>query len=182
MPYSYAINATPQAGNTFTNLSAGAYTVTVSDANGCRAFVPVTLTQPSALGATLVSSIDATCAGANDGELTIQAVAGTGVAPYEYSLDGLLFQANGHFTNLIANNYTIVVRDANGCSLTVPATINQPTAITLTNGGQTTASCGACDASATATASGGAGALSYQWTSGETTAIATALCSGNAKI
>jgi gliding motility-associated-like protein len=38
-----------------------------------------------------------------------------GVPPYQYSINGTVFQASGDFTNLEQGNYTIIVRDARGC-------------------------------------------------------------------
>jgi large repetitive protein len=177
-PYTFNLNGTAQGSNSFTNLSAGAYNITVSDALGCRTFVPITITQPSALAASLISSIDASCNGESDGELSILAT-NSGTSPYQYSMDGLIFQNSGVFSNLSAGNYNVTVRDANNCSVSVPATINEPAAINLVLNNQTGAACGICDATANISATGGAGLYNFSWSNGEISNNATALCAGN---
>ncbi|MCP4438711.1 MAG: T9SS type B sorting domain-containing protein [Aureispira sp.] len=165
--------------NVFSSLTADDYGVLVEDANGCQDSVVFTITEPTALTATLVSTIDVSCNGGTDGEITVQADAGAGVAPYQYTLDGVNFNSTGLFSSLSANNYTVTVRDTNGCTITVPVSIIEPAAINIALDAQTVASCGVCDATANITASGGAGGFTYQWPSGETTEDATGLCSGN---
>lgn len=180
-PYTFAIaNGSPQATGTFSNLTAGAYNTTITDAVGCRAFVPFTISEPSALAATLVSSIDPSCAGVNDGEIVVSAAGAT--APYQYAIDGINFQASATFTGLAAGNYTITARDANNCTITTAATLIAPSAITITNGAVTSASCGTCDATATATIAGGTAPYAFLWSNGRTTLNNTALCAGNAQL
>ena len=53
-----------------------------------------------------------TCPGTDDGSITIEASGG--VAPYGYSIDGVVFQSENTFTGLAAGTYTITIRDANG--------------------------------------------------------------------
>jgi gliding motility-associated-like protein len=179
-PYTYDNGAGPQAGNTFTNLAAGNYIVTVTDDNGCTDTAAVTISEPPILTIQLVSTLDVSCNGLTDGEIVVN---GTGGTPaLEYAIDGINFQSSTTFSNLAAGNYTITVRDANNCTATVAATINEPAAININLVGQTAASCGLCDGSANITASGGAGGFTYQWSSGETTEDASALCAGNNEV
>ena len=165
--------------NIFTNLPAGNYGVLVMDLNGCTDSVAVQLTAPSPLAASLVSTIDVNCFGGSDGEIIVQATANSGVPPYEYSSDGINYSASGIFGGLIAGNYTISVRDSNNCTVSLPVFINQPNSLNISLDGQSIASCGFCDASASITVTGGAGGFSYLWPNGETTEDATALCAGN---
>jgi hypothetical protein len=110
----YALDGTTfQAGSTFGNLTAGNYTVTVRDANGCTLALTAVVAAPDAL--TLTASL-------NNGN-NITAVATGGTAPYEYSLDGSNFQTSGTFSNLANGNYTVTVRDANGCTTTASQTL-----------------------------------------------------------
>lgn len=166
------------ASNTFSNLPAGNYGVLVTDVNGCNDSIAITITEPTVLAGSLVSSTDVSCFGDNDGEIIVQATTGSGIAPYTYSIDGVNFGSSGTFSNLTANNYNVIIRDSNNCSLTLPVTIIQPTDINISLNAQTVASCGACDASADITASGGAGGFSYLWPNGEITEDATILCAG----
>jgi gliding motility-associated-like protein len=121
-PYQFSIDGGPvQASNTFTR-AAGTYKISVKDATGCLVEKSITLKA-------LVSDLDATatapdikCGQAN-GTITVTATKGT--APYTYSLNNGVFQANNVFTNLGAGVYKLLVKDANGCTKQVDVTIKQ---------------------------------------------------------
>jgi hypothetical protein len=95
-------------------------------------------------------STDVSCFGGNDGDLTI-AVNG-GAAPYGYVWSSGGSGISG--ANLSAGNYTVTVTDANNCTSTVVAVINEPTALTLI-GNDYTAHCGQSDGSAEVLVNGG---------------------------
>src|SRR5699024_7751871 len=157
--YEYSLDGTNfQAGNTFTGLAAGTYTVTVRDINGCIETASVTITEPDELLATVVST-DITCNGSADGQIEVTVAGGT--AGYEYSLNGGTFQIGNLFENLAAGNYIIAVRDANGCTVTAMVTIAEtdalPAAATSTD-----ATCnGAADGTITVTAQDGTPGYEY---------------------
>ncbi|MDO6389863.1 gliding motility-associated C-terminal domain-containing protein [Pontibacter sp. BT731] len=123
-PYSYSIDGKNfQAAATFTGLLAGSHTITVKDANGCtvaKAFTVTDIAGPSAVAA---SAQAATCAD-NDGRITAGAVTG-GTAPYTYSLNGGAFQSGTAFTALASGEYTLTVRDANGCETTTTVKVDK---------------------------------------------------------
>jgi gliding motility-associated-like protein len=128
LQYSSDGGVTFQAGNQFSNLPAGSYTIVVEDANGCSATATVTLTDPAAITYTVVIT-DASC-GNNDGALVFTASGGTG--PYQYSTDGgTTFQASASFSNLAANTYSVVIEDANGCQVTGSETVNNVGGVVL---------------------------------------------------
>ena len=108
-------NGTFQATGSFTNLAPASYNVTAKDLNGCTnsaAFVVASGSCP----AILVSATSTASAGPTATNGSITATATGGAAPYIYSKNaGITFQATGIFSNLTAANYTIVVKDANGC-------------------------------------------------------------------
>ncbi|MDD5148925.1 MAG: T9SS type B sorting domain-containing protein [Flavobacterium sp.] len=109
----------PQLSNSFTNLSTvGLYTITVKDSNGCTVSDTFTLVAP----ATLTSSISAASDFCYDGTnaATIIITASGGVAPLTYNINGGLFDTNNIFANLTPGSYTIKVKDAAGCELTLP--------------------------------------------------------------
>ncbi len=58
-------------------------------------------------------TVDETCGNA-DGSITINNTAG-GSAPYQYSIDGVNFQASNNFTGLSTGNYDVSIQDDNGC-------------------------------------------------------------------
>lgn len=120
-PYSYALDGgTPQAANNFTNVSSGAHAVLVTDANGCTFTVNVNIAQGAALTGT--TAIKPTCLGLSSGTLTV--TASSGLAPYSYSIDtGATFQNSNVFTNLPDAAYSIIIRDAAGCTGTTTGTV-----------------------------------------------------------
>jgi len=184
-PYQIVWSAAAQTTAIATGLSAGiVYTVTVTDALGCIQSAGLSLTQPSALTATINSQFNVTCNGGNNGQISVLGQNGT--PGYRYSLNGAAFQSNGVYSNLVAGNYTVVVEDLNFCSITVPVVISQPSnqlavnAVVSSNFNGRDVSCaGVCDGAATATATNGTAPYSYLWSfNNQTTDIATGLCAG----
>ena len=91
-------------------LTAGTYTIQVTDANGCTATATTTITQPTAL--TLAAAgFPVTCNGGSDGQAT--AIPGGGTPPYAYAWSNGRTIAN--INSLTAGNYTITITDAHGC-------------------------------------------------------------------
>ena len=124
--YMYKIgNGAFQTGNVFTNLAAGTYVIVVKDANGCEKSVQATVQQPAGLNVT-ATAVDATCNGIADGKIGVSATGGT--PAYMYQLNNGAFQSSNQFNNLGAGTYTVTAKDANGCTATTTATINQPQA------------------------------------------------------
>ncbi|EJF10174.1 SprB repeat-containing protein [Pontibacter sp. BAB1700] len=113
--YTYSIDGSNfQEGTTFENVLAGNYTVTVKDANGCiysEEIVVDNIAGPTNLTVSMTAS---TCGAAN-GELTVTNVSG-GTESYSYAIDGKNFQASPTFRGLLAGEYTITVKDDNGCT------------------------------------------------------------------
>jgi len=127
-PYEYSIDATNFSfSGTFANLFANTYTITVRDVNGCIINVPVTITEPPILTASIDSLVPVDCNGNATGSITIQGNGGT--PAYQYSLDAINFQGSGEFTGLVAGNYTITVQDSNACVTSIVATLTEPTAL-----------------------------------------------------
>ncbi len=158
------------ANNVFTGLTAGIYTIGVEDGAGCTATLVDTIFEPTQLSATaLVDSVD--CNGGADGAIVFTATGGT--PDYEYSL-GSGYQVSNIFAGLTATSYpNAVVRDANGCTFSIPLTVSEPAALLLTLA-QDSASCnGAADGSITATLSGGSGGYEYSIDAGPYVSTAT---------
>ena len=122
--YSYSLNGgAAQASNVFTNVTAGTYTITTTDINGCSVTAVVTVTEPTLLTAT-ASAAPVLC---NGGNTTITVTAAGGTPAYSYSLNGGAAQASNVFTNVTAGTYTITTTDINGCSVTAVVTVTEPT-------------------------------------------------------
>ena len=120
-PYEYSIDAVNFApSNTFPNLAAGAYSISVKDANGCTKAIAVTLTEPGGLSGT-ISSSESSCTvddnkvlkGAN-ASFIVTATGGT--TPYAYNWsDGLGTAAAANATVTATNNYNVTITDNKGC-------------------------------------------------------------------
>ncbi|MEW6470547.1 MAG: PKD domain-containing protein, partial [Bacteroidota bacterium] len=160
------------AGANQSNLAAGTYTITVTDANGCTATATTTITQPTQLTVTIPASTNVSCNGGSNGAATAAAAGGT--VQYNYSWSNSQTGANA--TGLTAGSYTVYVTDANGCTAQASVTITQPTAIVL-NTSFTQSTCGNPNGSASVTASGGAGGYQYSWNTGATTATISNIAS-----
>ncbi len=167
LQYSVDNGVTFQASNVFSGLAAGSYDVVVEDANGCQATTTATVTDPTAVVITNITSTDPLCNAGTDGSITITASGGTGA--FQYSIDnGVTFQASNTFNGLAAGTFDVVVEDANGCQTTQTVTLNDPVAVSITNIATTDPSCAANDGSIVITASGGTGALQYSIDNGIT--------------
>jgi hypothetical protein len=169
--YTYAWTPSGGTNATASNLTAGTYTITVTDKNGCTATAKATITQPVALTVTIVNTPEK-CNGGATGKATATPAGGTGAYTYNWTPSG---GANAVASNLTAGTYTVTVTDANGCTATANTTITQPTAISIATS-STPATCGSSNGSATATPSGGTGSYTYAWApGGQTKATATGL-------
>ena len=105
--------ASQQTNNTFENLGAGTYTVYVKDDNGIVGPDNVTILEPSKLEITEFSTTSSVC---NDGKIAIEVAGGS--APYYYSLDGFATQQPSKtFDSLAEGEYTVYVKDNNGCKI-----------------------------------------------------------------
>ena len=128
--YEYSIDdgVTYQASNLFINLEAGVYNASVRDVNGCISSHSIFINQPEDALYFNMNTVNVTCFEGEDGVIEINATGGT--PAYQYSIDdGSSFQSSNIFTGLIANNYIVVVRDANLCELALAVTIMQPSAL-----------------------------------------------------
>lgn len=174
--------------STATGLSAGSYTVTVTDNNdGCVTTSVVTITEPAQLQI-LISSTPAAC---NQSNGSATATPQGGVGPYDFvwtdAQSNVIQTANNvagsnTVNNLAQGTYNVVVTDANGCLSNVSIIVqgvpgNLAGTIVSTN--ETCA--GDCDGTATVNVNGGQGPYGYQWsanTGNQVTPTATNLCPG----
>jgi gliding motility-associated-like protein len=123
-PYSYGLgSASLVSSPRFDTLSVGAYTLRIKDAKGCFLDTNATITEPTKL-AINATSILPTCNGIANGSITI--IGADGTAPYTYSIDISPFVVSPLFSGLAAKNYTLRIKDANGCLKDSTITISQP--------------------------------------------------------
>lgn len=168
--YSYAVNGGPtQTSNVITGLQAGYYTITTFDRNGCFDTASITIGTQYTVALDTISTSDITCYGAGNG--TLDVVLTGGIAPYQYSINGISFQSSGTFTGLAAANYIVVGRDAKGCTQSLTVDITQPAPLVMTIDSITNVLCNsAANGNIYAHASGGTPGYTYLWSNGQTTA------------
>jgi PKD repeat protein len=118
-PYTFLWNPSGQTSEDRSSLSAGSYTVTVTDDNGCTNQNSFTVTQPAVLTASM-SKTDATCAN-NDGTATATPSGGTSPYSYLWAPGGQTAQTA---TGLASGTYTCTVTDDNGCVANNSITVN----------------------------------------------------------
>jgi gliding motility-associated-like protein len=118
-PYSYSWNTTPvQTTATATGLAAGSYIVTVTDADGCSNNQTVVISEPQILLLT-TDVTDASCPGVTDATINLTISGGT--APFTIIWDdGTTSEDRSSITS---GTYSVVVTDANGCSVSATVTV-----------------------------------------------------------
>jgi hypothetical protein len=162
---SYTYSWSPSGGNTATqnNLTAGCYTVTVTDMNNCTTTQSICITEPSALSTT-TTVVNPSCNGACDGTGTITVTGG--VAPYQYSWCSGETSANA--VALCEMPCTINITDANGCTAVDFVTVSAPPPVQVNVLGADTTLCHPATITVCAPNSS-----SYMWSDGSTSACVT---------
>ena len=175
-PLTYLWNTSPvQTTATATGLSSGIYSVVVKDVTGCMNSISDTVNSATAI-ALSANAVYASCAG-NDGSISSTVSGGT--PAYTYAWSTAPVQTTASITGLAAGGYTLAVTDANGCTSSTTATVNQTVFSASTT--KTNISCyNGSNGTATANSTGGTAAYTYIWTSNpvQTTQVATGLGAG----
>jgi len=147
--------------NTASNISAGNWVVTVTDASGCNSVTNVAVSSPAAI-LPVPSSSPSTCGNSNGG-VGVTASGGTGAFTYSWSSGQPTQTVNG----LAAGPYTVTVTDANTCTSTAIATITNTSGATVTMGAPSVLKCfGDANATLSVTATGGTPDYTYSWSTG----------------
>jgi len=94
------------------NLAEGEYMVTVTDLFNCMGTASFSVESPGALEIdTLITQ--PTCNGGTDGAVTLQITGGS--PPYEFDWNNTGFTSSNTLTNISQGDYSVTVRDQNGC-------------------------------------------------------------------
>ncbi len=125
-PYSYIWSPRGGTAATATGLTAGDYSVRVTDSVGASLELFTTVTQPPPLLVSVVGT-DASTFGGSDGSATASASGGTPPYSYFWSPSGIGPMLSG----LMAGTYSVSVADFNSCSAQGSVVIGQPTPPTI---------------------------------------------------
>lgn len=159
--YSY-LWSTGETTQTLSGLAPGAYTVTVTDENGCTAVQTVTVNAFGCLMTAQPVVSNVRCAGQNDGALSVELSGGT--EPYTY------LWSTGETTavvqNLAPGTYTVAITDAKGCALEVEGTITEPEPLAIAADLTHPLCPGQPTGAIRTTATGGTGTYTYAWNTG----------------
>jgi gliding motility-associated-like protein len=172
--YSYQWNSNVSNTSVAGNLSAGIYSVIVTDSNGCAISSSIPIVEPVALSIS-TSNSPATC-GVADGSATVNVLGGTPGYQFSWSPGGA---TSATASNIPAGSYDVIVTDNNGCTATAFATIANTGSPVVSAAVIDNVSCfNGSDGTALVQIVSGNGPFTYEWGSGQSNDTATNLSSG----
>lgn len=121
-PFTYSWSPSGGTNATATGLTAGTYTVTVTDNNGLQGTASTTVGQPETLSGTQ-SQINPV--GGNNGSATVVATGGTPGYAYSWTPSG---GAAATATGLAPGQYSVTITDSKACQTTLSYTLVAPAA------------------------------------------------------
>lgn len=172
-PYIYTWSPAVSVGASATNLSAGNYAVTVTDASGCTNTDAFTIQLPAGVTFSTSSTLDS----CSSGKGTATVVVNSGSPPFTYNWSPNVSNS-ATAINLAAGIYTVTVTDVGGCTSVSSFNIQSSPPVTFTTS-TVTDNCAVRQGSASVTVNSGTAPYSYLWSSGNTTIAANNLPSGN---
>jgi hypothetical protein len=163
-PYRYLWSNGSQ-GTTLSNVSAGTYSVTVSDQNGCSKTASVTISSGQAPEIN-ISQKNVSCFGGNDGELSVSGQSLSGSFSYRWSTGA----TGASVRNLAAGAYSVTVSHSSGCETVRQVQLTEPAQLRVNLSGQDALCAGTATGSVISVVSGGRSPYSYRWSNGAQTA------------
>jgi len=182
LPHTY-LWSTGDVTPAISNLTAGIYTLTVTDASSCSEDFVYTINNSTA-PEVILTSVDLLCNGVCNGQITSLVSGGTPSYNYQW-IDGsgnnIIGATNTDLQNVCAGSYTVEVTDNAGCIIYSSVEILEPDEIILNSPFITDISCnGTCDGAITVNPFGGTPTYTYSWNdpNSQTTQTAIDLCDG----
>ena len=168
-PYTYLWSPGNQTTITAIGLTAGNYSVLVTDFNGCTATANTTVGSPACAISVSASAGSIQC---NGGTTTLTATATGAAGSVEYSLNGGAYQLGNTFTvNAAGSPYTVTAREVSNpaCfAVSNAVTVNQPSVINVSGSVTTAIAIPGGTGAITVIATGGTGVITYTILSGTT--------------
>jgi trimeric autotransporter adhesin len=157
-PYTY-IWSNADDNTTADSLSAGQYSIEVSDATGCTGYDIVHIIGTDGPQIASIVTGSPSCGGLTNGSINISVTGGT--APYAYAWSN--GASTQDLTNVPAGIYEVMVTDATGCSVSQCVNLAQDAQLTIEYASGISSSCGLPDGALEAYAVGGTGPITLQW-------------------
>ncbi|MCB9333933.1 MAG: SprB repeat-containing protein [Lewinellaceae bacterium] len=172
--YDWAGTPTGDGTATITGLTAGDYTVTVTDDKGCETTTSVAVSEPAAALMVSITPFEPYCNGENTGQAVATPTGGTPGYTYLWN--------NGNTTDnptgLVAGTYTVVVTDSKLCTASATTVVTEPDLV-VASGTQVNVLCnGAATGSIDLEVTGGSGTYFYNWSNGASTQDISGLAAG----
>ena len=164
--YSWSQNASLN-NNTATNLVAGTYKTTVTDANGCSASTSNTINQPTPIVFAAPVVVNDSCHGSSTGSILVNVSGGAG-SGFTYTWNGVA--GPNPENGLPAGLYTIVATDVTGCTASATVTVSEPAPIQDSISIENVRCFGGADGALTVHPYGGNAPFTFVWSNGPTTA------------
>ena len=175
--YSWSNNATDSK---IEGLTAGLYSLTVNDMNGCASSSSVTLIEPTELHVVSIASplnhgYNISCNDKHDGVINLSVTGGyQGGSGYHYKWNNGSTEQNPE--RLSAGHYSVIITDDNNAAITAQIDLTQPPKFEITNitpliyPNGNHLSCHTCaNGKLTVNVTGGVSPLTYHWELGQTT-------------
>jgi hypothetical protein len=167
--------ASGQTSDDITGLTANAYQLTATDANGCTVSASQAVSEPSALNPTVDSIVAVKCFGGSTGGVYISVTGGT--TPYSYNWSN--GSTSQDLTGVPAGSYTGTLTDANGCTTSSPSlTVTQPASALSASSVSTNQTQGGSQGSVNLSVSGGTTPYTFNWSNGATTEDLSSVAAG----
>jgi hypothetical protein len=161
-PYTFVWNNSATTQN-ISGVSAGSYSVTITDNNGCTQTASASVAQPAMISSS-ITSVPVLCNGDANGSVLLSVSGGTPSYTYLWSNSATTQNLSG----VMAGTYSVTITDANGCTSVTSAAVSQAAAISSAIV-STDASCSSCaDGSADLTVTGGTAPYTYAWSNSST--------------
>lgn len=166
-------SASISASEDLTNLSAGKYIVTISDASGCQKLDSIVLTEPILLASSLTANA-VSCNGNSDGSISSSVMGGT--QPYTYawstSTSSVIISTTSSISNLPAGKHLVTVSDLNSCQKIDSVIITEPAVLAVASDSSSNVSCfGLADGRIFTSTTGGTSPYTFSWST--STSLAT---------
>lgn len=160
-PYSL-LWSTGETTQTISNLAAGNYSVDITDNSGCTTTSAIQLVAPEAMSSVFQIQ-NPLCNGTANGSAEI--IVSGGVVGYSYLWS--TSETTQAISNLASGTYSVIITDANGCSVTADTVLTEPGLLDASVTSVTDVSCfGLADGNIDVSVTGGTPPYFYTWSNG----------------